>query len=317
MPPKAEQISHRFKQRGKDKQYFTDDQKRAMSRVGDLSRIYRHQYPNGLPHNDLGVKYARYMCRTLAFFESVEHRERWLDRYTPWMDADIRAELAGMSAYRYSDKSLGQHLELYDEDRERLRTWTVEAVDVSKGQRAAINAEKKLKAKERHRRKKGIKPRDEYLASVKSPEPWKALSMSRARYYRLGLNRETGSGIAFSYINTSPSLTVPNTTAAAPSDEGANVVQFPRRPSQATNQTAAGKNMLTWRPMLSCNGLYADTHGFGRFAIRTGDFIVLKHNGEVMRRFGSQEEAMTYAQDAYMSMLLHANDDYQEMAMAA
>jgi hypothetical protein len=69
--------------------------------------------------------------------------------------------------------------------------------------------------------------------------------------------------------------------------------------------------------MTSCNGICADTNGLGRFVIRTGDFIVLKHNGEVMRQFGSQDEAMAYAQDAYKSMLLHANDDFQAMAIAA
>jgi hypothetical protein len=45
-------------QRGKDKPYLTEGQKQAARRVGDLSRIYRDQYPNGLPHNDVGVKYA-------------------------------------------------------------------------------------------------------------------------------------------------------------------------------------------------------------------------------------------------------------------
>jgi hypothetical protein len=88
MPAKAEQVSNRFKQRGKDKPYRTREQLKAMRRVKELTLIYSKPYPNGLPHNGLGVKYARYMIRTLAFFETIERRERWLDRYTPWMDAD-------------------------------------------------------------------------------------------------------------------------------------------------------------------------------------------------------------------------------------
>jgi hypothetical protein len=35
-----------------------------------------------------------------------------------------------------------------------------------------------------------------------------------------------------------------------------------------------------------------------------------------MRKFGSQDEAMAYAQQAYESSLLLANDDFQMMAMA-
>lgn len=92
MPAKAEQVSNRFKQRGKDKPYRTREQLKAMRRVKELTLIYSKPYPNGLPHNGLGVKYARYMIRTLAFFETIERRERWLDRYTPWMDADNRNE---------------------------------------------------------------------------------------------------------------------------------------------------------------------------------------------------------------------------------
>jgi hypothetical protein len=171
MPPKAEQVFNRFKQRGKDKPYRTREQLKALRRVKELTLIYSEQYPNGLPHNKLGVKYARYMCRTLAFFETIERRERWLDRYTPWMDANKRAAILDMAPHWYSQRSLGQHLELYDEDRERLGIRTIEAVDVSEEQREDINAEKGLKSDEKYRRNIGIKPRDEYLASVKGPEP--------------------------------------------------------------------------------------------------------------------------------------------------
>ena len=128
------------------------------------------------------------MLRTLAFFETIERRERWLDRYTPWMDADKRAVILNMNPHWYSKKSLGQHFELYDADRERLQAWTIEAVDVDEDQRDAINKEKQRKSKERNRRKRNIRTREQYLESVKSPEPWKALDMSRTEYYRRGMH---------------------------------------------------------------------------------------------------------------------------------
>jgi hypothetical protein len=181
MAAKSEQVFNRFKQRGKDKPYRTREQSKAMRRVKELTLIYSEQYPNGLPHNNVGVKYARYMCRTLAFFETIERRERWLDRYASWMKADKRAAILDMAPHWYSQKSLGQHLELYDEDRERLGIRTIEALDVTKEQRAAINVEKGLKSDEKYRRNIGIKPRDEYLASVKGPEPWNRSKSARRR----------------------------------------------------------------------------------------------------------------------------------------
>jgi hypothetical protein len=322
MPAKSEQVFNRFKQRGKDKPYRSREQLRALRLVKELTLIYSEQYPNGLPHNSLGVKYARYMVRTLAFFETIERRERWLDRYTPWMDADKRAAILNMSPHCYSKKSLGQHLELYDEDRERLGIRTIEAVDVSEEQREAINAGKRLKTQERRRRRNNIKPREQYLESVKGPEPWLALKISKATYYRRGLHKqeqgETGSDTHLSSISFTPRLTVSvsDTTEPAsatrdmPSDT--NVVPFPAPSSQAANQAsvAGTNNMLAWQPMRTdlCNGIYADTGGLGRYVIKTGDFIVLKHNSLEMRKFYSRDEAMAYAQQAYESLLRRDND---------
>jgi hypothetical protein len=108
MSAKALQIFNSFKQPEPDKQFHTPDQLKAMSRVAHLTSIYRDQYPGKLPNNELGRKYARYMMRTQAFFASVEQRQKWLERYAPWLRGD--AELAGLSAYWYSARSLGQHL---------------------------------------------------------------------------------------------------------------------------------------------------------------------------------------------------------------
>jgi hypothetical protein len=179
------------KKYGREQRYRTCDQGRAMRRVRDLTRVYRHQYPDGLPHNGLGVKYARYMCRTLAFFASLEEREHWLDRHVPWMNAKIRASILGLSPYWYSPRSLGQHLELYDEEREDLKAWTIEAVDVSKNERITINKDKERRRGERRRREKGRDTREQYLSEhTKSREkPWKALRMGRTKFYQLGLHK--------------------------------------------------------------------------------------------------------------------------------
>jgi len=168
-------------QPGKDKPYLTESQKHAARRVGDLARIYRDQYPNGLPHNDVGVKYSKYICRTMAFLPK-DRRPRWLDRYAPWMNAEIRDSILSLGPYWYSARSLGNHLEVDNEDRERLQVWTVEAFDINEEQRRMINLEKDRQAQERRRRNNGAKPQAESLSRLK---PWESLNMSRAKFYRL------------------------------------------------------------------------------------------------------------------------------------
>ena len=111
-----------------------------------------------------------------------------------WTRGPAPASLT-LSPYWYSGRSLGEHLELYDEDREDLKAWSIEACDVSEDERKEINKKKERRRGERRRRKEGVDTREQYLAknTKSSKKPWKALKMSRAKYYRLGLHRrETG-----------------------------------------------------------------------------------------------------------------------------
>jgi hypothetical protein len=194
-------VTFRSLQRGPDKPYRTPFQWKAQRRIGDLMRIYCDQYPSGLPHNAVGVKYARYMCRTMAF-DPVDGRSQWLDRYAAWMDADTRSKILSLGPHGTRHLSLGNHLELYDEDRDRLEAWTVEACDVTPAERKLINLEKERHRSERRRRKNNSVSREEYLATntASSRQPWKDLKMSRAKFYRLGLHKVSET------IPTAPSL---------------------------------------------------------------------------------------------------------------
>jgi hypothetical protein len=212
-----------LQQRGKDKPRLTRDQTRAARRVSELRRIYQDQYSSGLPHNGLGVKYAKYMLRTMAFLPN-DRREEWLDRHGAWIDAPTRAYLLKLGAYWYADRSLGQKLELYDQDREKLEAWSVEAVDVNEEQRQMINSEKNRKAQERRRRKNGAKPRADSLSQTK---PWADEGISRRTWER----RRRKSGDA-SPSRPSLSLSVNDDLASSSKPQGAAILPAaPREPS--------------------------------------------------------------------------------------
>jgi hypothetical protein len=316
-------------------------------RIKEMGRAFTACFPNQeLPNNGLGRKWARYMMRTKRLYPSPQDH-LWLENWCPWMDQSERDRILGLSGHWYSTSSLGQHLEICNAIRKELRLWTMRPTDMEWEQVQSEMKDRKHKARQERRHANGVKVRRKGVA-----KPWKVLSMGRTKYYRLGLHLKTMvadvtngtpeslvsipyvvrtgafrvppcqdcGGITFTemldgdrYCNGCGTIRGTKAPEAIPLDT--NVVPFQPRQSQATSQNVAGSNnMLAWRPMRTdpCNGICADTNGRGRFVIRTGDFIVLKHNGEELRKFSSRDEAMAYAQDAYAS-LLRADDDFQMM----
>ena len=177
----------------------TEFQKLAAKRVRELNRVYYDQFPYGLPHNSLGVKYCKYILRTMAFFLSNSQRADWLNENAPWLETPIRNYLLDLAPHWYSGASLGQHLELENEARERLRAWSIKATDVTDEERVKTNREKNRIASERRRRKKGAKPRAQYEAeSTSQTKPWEAQGISRRTWYR-----KDGTGASRPYLNNS------------------------------------------------------------------------------------------------------------------
>jgi hypothetical protein len=105
-----------------------------------------------------------------------DRRCEWLDRHAPWMRGrECRTRILSLGHHWYSAKSLGQHLELKDAEREQFQAWSIEAIDVTKEERAAVNREKNRKSQNKRRRKRGVSPRAEWLAqSVSRAKPWLA-----------------------------------------------------------------------------------------------------------------------------------------------
>jgi hypothetical protein len=173
-------MNTRYFSKVKDKPRLTTDQKRAARRVLELKRIYHLQYPNGLPHNGLGVKYVKYLLRTMAFLPD-DQREKWLSRYGQWIDPATRSYLLSLGPYWYAQRSLGDHLELADADREAAMAWSIEASGVTKEEREVINREKDRLWQERRRRRNGAKPQ---ARSLSRTQPWLADGISRSAWER-------------------------------------------------------------------------------------------------------------------------------------
>jgi hypothetical protein len=286
-------------------------------RIKEMGRAFEACFPNQeLPNNGLGRKWARYMMRTKRLYPSPQDYV-WLENWCPWMDQPERDRILGLSGHWYSTSSLGQHLEICNDIRKELRLWTMRPTDVAWEQVQSEMKDRKHRARQERRHADGVKVRRKGVA-----QPWKPLGMGRTKYYRLGLHLNT---IVADVTNGTPEspVSIPYVVRTGafrvPPCQDTNVVPFQSRQSQAANPAVAGpdNNMLTWHPMRTdpCN-VYADTGGLGRYVIKSGASIVLKLDGEEMKRFGSQDEAKVYAQQAYESMLL-ADHDIEPMAMAA
>ena len=87
-----------FKQRKKDQPHRTNQQWKAQRRFGELMRLMHRYYPNGLPHNGAGYKFAKYVCRTLAF-DPIDRRAEWLNRNALWLDGADRSRLLSYGPY--------------------------------------------------------------------------------------------------------------------------------------------------------------------------------------------------------------------------
>jgi hypothetical protein len=169
------EIARRYKTKSrKDDHYRTPMQWMAKRRFAELMRIMHRYYPNGLPHNGVGYKFAKYVCRTLAF-DPIDDREQWLNRNAQWLDAAGRAKLLRYGPCWYGKRPLGDNLELHDIDRRELDIRTIEAFDVTPEQRKTDNLKNDRERQDKKRRQSGVRTRKQYLAACKSQtKPWLA-----------------------------------------------------------------------------------------------------------------------------------------------
>jgi hypothetical protein len=132
-------------------------------------------------------------------------------------------EILGLKGQRYTSDSLGSHLEVDNAMRQDLRLWTMRPDDVPWEQVQIEREERRYMNVQEKRRARGVKPRRKGTA-----EPWKALGMKKATYYRkkLHLAHETSESPVSPPVGTGDSrvsLSQPSRPALAAS----NVIPFP------------------------------------------------------------------------------------------
>jgi hypothetical protein len=193
-------------------------------RVAEMNRAYRSSFPDGrLPNNGLGRKWARYMIRTKRLYPGpLDYL--WLKSWCPWMTEPDQDDVLGLKGHWYTSGSLGSHLEVDNAMRQDLRLWTMRPDDVPWEQVQLEKGQRKYMQKQVKRHAKGVKPRRKGAA-----EPWKALDMKKATYYRkkLHLAHETPESPVSLPVGTGDSQVSLSQPSHPATLAGSNVIAFP------------------------------------------------------------------------------------------
>ncbi len=152
--------------------------------------MFADQYGRALPDDDAGRDDARIMVHHLALISGDQHArvKSWLTVWAPWMSAEQIIALTDAviaKPLRYRADTLGKKIGLTAEVRTRLGIKTIGACDMTKAEREAARQARKVQAKRKRRRKQGVKPRAEYVAtSAERTKPWVTEGVGRRTWYR-------------------------------------------------------------------------------------------------------------------------------------
>ena len=161
-------------------------------RMAELFRYFNHLYGAApLPDDDAGRDDVKLMFQVLSTTASPGHRMVDVARtWAPWLPADELAALVDdvvEHPRRFKADTIAARLGITDEIRILLDLRTIGAIDRPAAQRKQEREENQRLAKERKRRAAGIPSLAEVRAARKK-KPWKAAGISRATWYRRGLN---------------------------------------------------------------------------------------------------------------------------------
>ncbi len=161
----------------------------ASLRLRDLTKLIRGRHGIELPNDDTGQLLVEIAAHHLAMLNGspVDRINRWVDLWAPWYRigdlAELRVEVL-RHPKRWKADQLAWVLSLTEQDRRVMGITTIGAIDMGKRERMARRRQRARARRMATHRANGVKPRDEYLASVAKPKPWIAAGVSRATWYR-------------------------------------------------------------------------------------------------------------------------------------
>jgi hypothetical protein len=162
-------------------------------RLGDVRRLLRSRWGPILPNDDAGREDLQELLLPISVGPHAELKmPKVVEIHAPWMRQDEAQQLIDrinrtpLCERKPTAKQLGKRQYVTNQDRERLRLWTIAPHDMTPEQ---VAEHRKAKARMRMRRlreKQGKPTRAQYLAehSINRTKPWLAEGKSRAAWYR-------------------------------------------------------------------------------------------------------------------------------------
>ena len=188
-------------------------------KLGDYKRVLRDRHPYGLPEDDAGYEYVYdalrlISCRAPEGDSNEEQAARrgirkqmrnFVEAWAPHLISPEKCfeETDGaqmidsimmlpVGQRTLTGRTLGERLNLTKHEWERLRVWQLLPADTNDAEIASYRKERQRKKRESNRRRKGIRPRGQYLAnSLSRQRPWVAEGISKSTWYR---RRRGGTG---------------------------------------------------------------------------------------------------------------------------
>lgn len=163
----------------------------AAIRAAELAQLYAARYGREIPDTDDGLVAVRVMLHHLARLRNADRRmATWIDRHAPWLELPAAERLireATEKPLRWKADKLAWKLHITAAERTELGLRTIGAIDQSTAQRLELATKRRRLSEEARRRNSGAKPRAEYEAhSLAKRQPWIAMGISRAQWYRKG-----------------------------------------------------------------------------------------------------------------------------------
>jgi hypothetical protein len=161
-------------------------------RLGNLRTLFRNRYGAVLPDDDAGREDMRELLLPVSIGPNADIKmPKTIEVWAPWMGSAEAEHLIDQINrtpiyHRKPDaERLGFRQNVTNQERGRLRLWTIAPCDMTVEERKEQRRVKAMARMRRLRQKQGSRPRAVYEAESKSKiKPWEKQGVSRRTWYR-------------------------------------------------------------------------------------------------------------------------------------